>query len=188
MNARELLNILSVAERLKDTTRHCYTTKGRRESVAEHCWMLSLMAYFLKDEFPELNMDKVIQMSLIHDLGECFTGDIPVFLKDAKAEDTEKALLMQWVDGLPQEVSEEMNTLYEEMETMESAEAKTYKALDCIEALIQHNFSDLSTWEPHEYELSMTYGDDKVPFSEYLCKLREEIRQDTIEKIKAKKD
>ena len=36
MNSRELLDALSVAERLKDTTRHCYTSKGRHESVAEH--------------------------------------------------------------------------------------------------------------------------------------------------------
>lgn len=28
MQARELLNLLTVAERLKDTTRHCYTSKG----------------------------------------------------------------------------------------------------------------------------------------------------------------
>lgn len=43
MQARELLNLLTVAERLKDTTRHCYTSKGRRESVAEHSWMMTLM-------------------------------------------------------------------------------------------------------------------------------------------------
>ena len=36
MEVRELLNALAVAERLKDTTRHCYTSKGRHESVAEH--------------------------------------------------------------------------------------------------------------------------------------------------------
>ena len=50
MNSRELLNALSVAERLKDTTRHCYTSKGRHESVAEHSWMMTLMAFFMRDE------------------------------------------------------------------------------------------------------------------------------------------
>ena len=52
MNSRELLDALSVAERLKDTTRHCYTSKGRHESVAEHSWMMTLMAFFMRDEFP----------------------------------------------------------------------------------------------------------------------------------------
>ena len=77
MQPRELLDILTVAERLKDATRHCYTSGGRHESVAEHCWMMTLMAFFLKEEFPEADMDKVIRMCIIHDLGEAFTGDIP---------------------------------------------------------------------------------------------------------------
>ena len=34
--------------------------------------------------------------------------------------------------------------------------------------------SDLSTWIPKEYELNLTYADDKVAFSEYLTALREE--------------
>lgn len=45
MEPKELLKALVVAERLKDTTRHCYTSKGRRESVAEHSWMMTLMAF-----------------------------------------------------------------------------------------------------------------------------------------------
>lgn len=36
MHPTELLNILHTAEKLKDTTRHCDTSGGRRESVAEH--------------------------------------------------------------------------------------------------------------------------------------------------------
>ena len=84
MQPRELLEIMTVAERLKDTTRHCYTTKGRHESVGEHCWMMTLMAFFLRDEFPEADMDKVMKMIIIHDLGEAFTGDIPAFDKTAE--------------------------------------------------------------------------------------------------------
>ena len=81
MKPEILLAQLHLAERLKNTTRHCYTSSGRHESVAEHSWRLALMAYWISDEFPDLDMDKVIRMCLIHDLGEAFTGDIPVFLK-----------------------------------------------------------------------------------------------------------
>lgn len=108
MNSRELLNALSVAERLKDTTRHCYTSKGRHESVAEHSWMMTLMAFFMRDEFPDVDMDKVIRMCIIHDLGECFTGDIPTFDKKQVHEDIEENLLFNWIDTLPSYYAEEM--------------------------------------------------------------------------------
>lgn len=76
-----------------------------------------------------------------------------------------------------------MINLYDEMAKRESAEAKVYKAIDSLEALIQHNISDLSTWISNEYELNKTYADDKVAFSEYLKELREEIRKDTLKKL-----
>ena len=89
MEPRELLDALTIAERLKDTTRHCYTSKGRRESVAEHSWMTSLMTFLIKEEFPAADMDKVMHMCILHDLGEAFTGDIPVFDKTEGNERTE---------------------------------------------------------------------------------------------------
>ena len=183
MEARKLLNALLVAERLKDTTRHCYTAKGRHESVAEHSWMMTLMAYFMKDEFPEADMNKVIQMCIIHDLGECFTGDIPTFDKTQENEETEENLLYSWVRSLPENHAKEMIDLYEEMAERKTVEAKIYKAIDGLEALIQHNISDISTWIPKEYELNKTYAYDKVEFNEYLTKLRDEIKKDTLEKI-----
>lgn len=148
MEPRDLLNALTVAERLKDTTRHCYTTKGRHESVAEHSWMMTLMAFFMKHEFPDADMNKVIQMCIIHDLGESFTGDIPTFQKTKADESTEEILLSEWVDALPEPTRTEMKELYQEMAQRQTIEAKIYKAIDSLEALIQHNFSDLSTWSP----------------------------------------
>ena len=183
MEPRTLLDIMTVAERLKDTTRHCYTSKGRHESVAEHSWMAALMAFFLRDEFPGADMDKVIRMCIIHDLGECFTGDIPTFDKTAAHEEAEENLLSAWVSTLPQPYREEMTALYAEMDARETLEAKIYKAIDNLEAVIQHNLSDISTWIPHEYQLNQTYGADKAAFSPYLTELREEMKKDTLKKI-----
>lgn len=183
MEARQLLDALLVAERLKDTTRHCYTAKGKQESVAEHSWMMTLMAFFMRDEFPEADMDKVIRMCIIHDLGECFTGDIPAFDKSDAQEKREENLLYNWVSSLPSKNAAEMRGLYEEMEERKTVEAKIYKAIDNLEALIQHNISDLSTWIPKEFDFNLTYGDDKVAFSDYLKRLRQVVREDSIRKI-----
>ena len=114
---------------------------------------------------------------------EAFTGDIPTFEKTTTNEATEEELLYSWVKSLPENYAKEMLNLYDEMAKRETVEAKVYKAIDSLEALVQHNISDLSTWIPKEYELNKTYADDKVAFSEYLKELREEIRKDTLEKL-----
>ena len=186
LEPRELLDILTITERLKDTTRHCYTSKGRRESVAEHTWMMTLMALLLTDEFPDVDMNKVIKMCLIHDLGECFTGDIPTFEKQESDEEREERLLYEWLETLPEETSRSFKGLFDEMKVRETKEAKVFKAMDSLEAVVQHNLSDISTWEDHEYELNLTYGTDKVAFSDYLVRLREEMKQDTLDKIAEK--
>ena len=185
MDPRTLLSIMRTAEKLKDTTRHCHTSRGRHESVAEHTWMTTLMAFFLRDEFPEADMDKVIKMLIIHDLGECFIGDIPSFEKTAADEQREKEQLYAWVDTLPEGYAREMRALFDEMEALETIEAKIYKAIDNMEAVNQHNLADLSTWLPKEYELNLTYGDDKVSFSSYMVSLRQVICGETVRKIEA---
>ena len=183
MEQQKFLETLAITARLKDTTRHCYTAKGRHESVGEHTTQMALMAYFLRDEFPEVDMDKVIRMCLIHDLGECFTGDIPTFMKTSADEGKEDDLLGRWVNALPEPYRSEMTALYAEMAARETIEAKLYKALDGLEAVIQHNDSALDTWLPLEYELNLTYAADRVTFSPYLTALRAEIRRITEEKI-----
>lgn len=183
MKPAELLEILSVAERLKCNTRHCDTSTGRRESVAEHSWRLALMAMLLTPEFPEADMDRVIRMCLIHDLGEAFTGDIPTFDKTAGDTEKEDALLDAWVRTLPEQTKAEFSGLLAEMKEMETQEAKIYKALDKLEAVIQHNESDISSWLPLEYELQLRYGEENVAFSPYLRELKREIDSWTRRKI-----
>lgn len=183
MDEKTLLDILHIAEHLKDTTRHCYTSGGRHESVAEHNWRLCLFAWLLRDEFPQLDMDKVLYMCLIHDLGEAFTGDIPSLEKTAADSLHEDKTLFNWVSTLPEPYRTDMTALYKEMNALETGEAKLYKALDKLEAVIQHNESPLDTWLPLEYELNLTYADENVAFSSYLTSLRAMIREDTERKI-----
>ncbi len=186
MNVREYLEILHIAERLKDTPRHCTTSNGRTESVAEHSWRVSLMALFLKNEFPDVDINKVVSMCLIHDLGECFTGDIPTFLKTDTDRETEDSLFRKWISSMPAELSKDISALYSELEAQETIEAKICKALDKLEALIQHNESPLDTWSDNEFELNKTYAFDTVAFSEWFTDLRKALLEDTVNKIAAK--
>ena len=183
MEPKQLLEILQVAARLKTTPRHCETAPGRAESVADHSWRVALMAMLLTPEFPEADMNKVVRMCLIHDLGEAFTGDIPTFEKTEADVQKEDDLYAAWVDTLPPETKAEFSSLLAEMNALQTTEAKIYKALDKLEAVISHNESDISTWLPLEYNLQLTYGAENVAFSPFLQRLKEENNRITQQKI-----
>ena len=183
MEAKELIDFLGKAEKLKSVPRHCVTSDGVVENVAAHSWRLALMAFLLKDELGEINIDRVIRMCLVHDLGEAVTGDIPTFEKTGEHEEIEKLAVDGLLRELPEPLYQELHAMFEEMEALQTKEARVYKALDKLEAVIQHNQSDISTWLPLEYDLQMTYGNDKVQFSEYLTRLRDEVRNDSKKKI-----
>ena len=187
MKIEEYLKILHTAEKLKNQTRHCYTSAGRHESVAEHSWRLTLMACFLKDEFPEADLDRVIRMCIFHDIGEIFTGDIPAFEKKEEHERVEEERIQAWISSLPAPYEEEIRALFLEMEEQKTLEAKIYKALDRMEAVIQHNESDISTWLPLEYDLNMHYGEREVQFSDFMGRLKEAVNRETAEKIEREK-
>ena len=70
---------------------------------------------------------------------------------------------------------------------METQEARLYKSLDKLEALIQHNEADISTWIPLEYDLQMTYGNEECKFTKYIQRLRDEVRKDSKRKIEENK-
>ena len=190
MTPKELLDILSVAARLKTNPRHCFTEPGRRESVADHSWRLALTAMLLSGEaeFAGYDMDRVIRMSLIHDLGEAFTGDIPPFLKSDADSRTESDVLTHWIQSFPEPQKSEWLALWAEMEAQETREAKLYKALDKLEAVIAHNESDIATWLPLEYDLQLTYGREQAAFSPYLTSLKAAIDEVTREKIRTEGD
>lgn len=187
MTPQEVLEILHVAERLKCNTRHCDTSTGRRESVAEHSWRLCLFAMLLEQEpeFRSLDTDRVLRMCLIHDLGEAFTGDIPAFSKSAQDEGREQALYEDWIAQFPPANRAQFQALLAEMTALATPEAKLYKALDKLEAVIQHNEASLDSWLPLEYDLQRTYGQEAVQFSPYLRALKAEIDRWTEEKIAA---
>lgn len=185
MEPREFLRFLSRIEPLKTNTRHCMTAGGAKETVAAHSWRMAVMAMLLRDEFPDIDMDKVTRMCLVHDFGEAITGDIPSFHKTEANERDESAVLSALVDTLPSPQKDGLHALYAEMDALETGEARLYKTLDKLEAVIQHNESELSTWIPREYTLNLTYGADMAVEFPFLKALREEMRQDTEQKIAA---
>ncbi len=183
MKQCDFLKFLNIIEKLKCNTRHSWTSSGRQESVAEHSWRLSVMAMLCADEYPELDINKVIKMCLIHDFGEAITGDIPAFLKTEKNESDEEIAVGKLLAELPSDIKNDLTLLFSEMKEMKTDEAKLFKSLDNMEALISHNEADISTWLPLEFEENLIYGEKNCLWSEWTAQLREEIKKNSIDKI-----
>ena len=141
------------------------------------------MAMLCEDEYPDLDINKVVKMCLIHDLGEAITGDVPAFLKTEENEKNEEKAIQKLLFLLPDETKETFSSLFAEMSALNTNEAKLFKALDNIEALISHNEADISTWLPNEYELNLIYGDKNSEWSEWTRQLRKEVKEDSVKKI-----
>lgn len=185
MTEQQYFDLVHLAERLKDNTRHCVTSQGRAESVAEHSWRLAFMAMLLKGEVENIDLGRVLEMCILHDLGEAMTGDIPSFWKTEADEQKEESGIFDLVDTLPEPLQSHWRALFLEMQALESKEAKLYKALDKLEAVIQHNESPLESWLPLEKELNLIYGAEEAAKSEpFIQRLRAKAADDTREKLK----
>lgn len=156
---KEIIQFLTEAEKLKSTLRHNWTTTGRQESVAEHSWRLALFLIILQDLHKyKIDVLKTLKMSLVHDLPEIIDGDIPGFEK--KKSDTEKEIknAEKIFNILPAPLNKEYYGLVQEYEKGKSGEAKLVKALDKIEAQLQHLESGPDYWTVEEKgEHMLTY-------------------------------
>ena len=183
MDYRQYIDFLHKIEKLKCHTRHSWNSEGKRESVAEHSWRLSVMALLCADEYPDLDMIKVLKMCLIHDFGEAVTGDIPSFYKTTDHEETEARAVRELVATLPADMAAEFTALYDEMDALATPEAKLFKALDNMEAVVSHNEASLDTWIPLEFTENMVYGAAAAECSPWTKGLRAELRRESEEKV-----
>lgn len=180
MNPEQLIDFLGILEKLKCNTRHNWTTNGRQESVAEHSWRLAVLAMLMEDDFPQLDMNKVIRMCLIHDWGEAVTGDIPAFIKTEADEEKEADAIEALLKNLPETISSGFLTMFKEMSDLTTNEAILVKALDKTETLIQHNEAGSGTWLPLEYDMNLTYGNEVCGHFEQTQQLRDTVREHTL--------
>lgn len=184
MEIRTLLTFLSKLEGLKNNTRHSWTSTGRRESVAEHTWRMTTMAWLLRDNFPGIDMNQVMLMCLVHDWGEALTGDVPSFYKTADHDDAEDAAVEVLLADLPEKDRAELEPLFEAFNKQNTPEARLARALDKLEVVIQHNEADLSSWLTIEYELNQIYAEEICQEFPYLRELQQQVKEDSRQKLR----
>lgn len=175
-----LITFIIKAEKLKTITRHSWLSdSNRQESVAEHSWMLALIAMTIFDSIDiVLDKLKVMKMVIIHDLAEAVTGDIPTFEVSERQSDkyeNERKALETITSDLPPATSDEFMQLWLEMEANETPEAKLAQCLDKIEVLIQHQIADISTWDEGDYKVGTYHKDHYYDFHPYLREFKDQV-------------
>lgn len=176
---KELLDFLSLAERLKIELRHSWLSNGRQESVAEHCWMMALMAMLIAPHLEhEVDLHRVLLLILVHDICETKVGDIPFFevseRKAAKAK-AETQAMQEISDMFSGKAGQQMSDLWHEFEEGKTAEARFARALDHLEVQHQHNLAAIETWEPIEYDLVYTKTSSQCAHDDTLMQIARAI-------------
>lgn len=158
--AGQVLAFLETADRLKSVYRATYlTTEDRHENDAEHTCHMALFALLLSGETDlTLDLARVLELVLVHDLVEIIAGDTPAYddaarfaAKEREAQAAEEVFAM-----LPADIRTRLHDAWREFENGESSEARFVRALDRLQGFSQNVFSGGRNWREHGVSREMT--------------------------------
>ncbi|AQS37817.1 putative HD superfamily hydrolase [Shewanella psychrophila] len=145
----KVLSFIVEIEKLKDVKRKTRPVGlDRYENSAEHSWHVCISALMLK-EFADkpINIDRVIKMLLIHDLGEIDAGDTIIYQSETQEmKQKEAAGLKRILDILPEGQADTYMDLWYEFELGETADASFAKAIDRVPPLLHNLHGEGHSW------------------------------------------
>lgn len=159
---------LHEADRLKSVLRATTLVDGsRRENSGEHSWHLALYAMTLADQAgPGVDLSRVIQMLILHDLVEIDVGDTPIHASggtahaSADTQSAERAAADRIFGLLPADIGTKFRTLWDEFEAAQSPDALFAKSLDRVQPVLANLMSGGGTWL--EYNVTSDQLDTRV--------------------------
>ncbi len=159
---------LNEADRLKSVLRATTLVDGsRRENSGEHSWHLALYALILADQAdPDVDINRVLRMLLIHDLVEIDVGDVPIHSANGQAhgstsvQDCEAAAAVRIFGLLPPDLGQALLALWQEFEAAETPDAIFAKSLDRVQPVMANMMSGGGTWI--EYNVTAQQLEDRV--------------------------
>ncbi|WP_343346628.1 HD domain-containing protein [Terrisporobacter petrolearius] len=185
-NTNQVIEFIKEIENLKSVTRTAWTKTGRRESTAEHSWRLAILLMVLEEDFKDVDINKAIKMSLVHDLGELYDGDISAKLQsdDDNKSHMEERAMKRMLTTLPESLSGKVYDLWKEYNECSTKEAKLVKAMDKLETIVQHNQG--KNPDDFDYKFNLQYGKKYFEYDDVLKSMRNIIDKDTKNSINLK--
>jgi putative hydrolases of HD superfamily len=147
---QQIIDFILEVEKLKGVTRKTRPLGlDRYENSAEHSWQLALFAISL-GRFAEspVDMDRVVRMLLVHDIGEIDTGDT-IFFAEGGWEDrkaAELAAVKRIFSLLPEDQAADLLALWQEFEQAETAEALFAHAVDRAMPVLLNLANEGQSW------------------------------------------
>ena len=147
---QQIVDFILELEKLKGVTRKTRPLSLERyENSAEHSWQIALLAASMAQYAgTPINIDRVISMLLIHDIGEIDTGDTIFYAEEGWAERkaAEFAAVTRIFGLLPEPQREKFMALWQEFEDAESPEARFAHAADRAMPVLLNLANDGQSW------------------------------------------
>ncbi len=183
---KQTLDFIVEIEKLKDVYRQTRPVGLERyENSAEHSWHVCLSALMLKDYANDaIDIDRVIKMLLIHDLGEIDAGDTIIYASETQAiKDEEAAGIKRVLEILPEGKQEEYMTLWYEFEAGETPDSKYAKAIDRVPPILHNLHGEGHSWKKHNIPKEKVFSVNKriAKGSEKLWEVIEDKLQQAVE-------
>ncbi|RKF15786.1 HD domain-containing protein [Alginatibacterium sediminis] len=156
----KVLDFIIEIEKLKNVQRKTRPVGlDRFENSAEHSWHVCLAALMLKDSANEvIDINRVIRMLLIHDLGEIDAGDTIIYQSETpELKAKEYAGLKRLFDMLPNNQGTEFLELWLEFEAGMTPDAKYAKAIDRLPPLLHNLHGAGHSWKQHQISKEMVF-------------------------------
>ncbi|MEM6566362.1 MAG: HD domain-containing protein [Pseudomonadota bacterium] len=148
---------LSEADKLKSVLRASRLHDNSRfENSAEHSWHVMLYAMVLADQAaPDVQIDRVIKMLLLHDIVEIDAGDNPIHGEvDVIAQEaTEQAAADRLFGLLPPDQRDAFRALWDEFEEAETPDAIFAKSIDRVQTPIANLANGGGSWRDYNVSL-----------------------------------
>ena len=137
---KNIVGFFEIAEKLECEYRLTRMSDGAPQAVASHSWNMAMMAMVLKPYLQNpVNMERVYELCLLHDLPEAIAHDVPLHEQTdtvrVQKHMQECAAIGQIADLLK---SDEIRARFNEYDKRESYESKLVKALDVLDTAVQH--------------------------------------------------
>lgn len=132
---------LMEADQLKTVERaNQVMDRSRFENSAEHSWHACLLAFLCAPlASPDVDIDRVIEMLMLHDIVEVDAGDHPIHILYDTAEIAarETAAADRIFGLLPEDLATRFRATWDEFEAMKSPSARFAKAVDYLAPALQ---------------------------------------------------